>query len=83
MNFKAVLDSLDWAAREQERERCAQIAENPGFIEARDTEWDEGVNFAKQFIAAAIRAQSLPAPDVVGEAANVAAPGAGPNGGEA
>lgn len=39
-----------------ERERCAKIAEeNPGFIEARDTEWDEGVNFAKRFIAAAIR----------------------------
>jgi len=40
-----------------ERERCAKIAENPGFIEARDTEWDEGVNYAKTFIANAIRNQ--------------------------
>lgn len=38
-----------------ERERCAQIAENPGFIQARDTEWDIGVNYAKQYIAMAIR----------------------------
>jgi len=36
-------------------ESCAAIAENPGFIQARDTEWDEGVNYAKRFIAAAIR----------------------------
>lgn len=38
-----------------ERERCAKIAENPGFIQAQDTEWDEGVNYAKRFIAEAIR----------------------------
>ena len=43
-----------------ERERCAKIAESPGFIQAQDTEWDEGVNYAKRFIAAAIR--GLPAP---------------------
>ena len=43
-----------------ERERCAKIAENPGFIEARDTEWDEGVNYAKRFIAAAIRGRGQP-----------------------
>lgn len=55
MNFKAALDALDKAAREIERERCAKIAETPGFIECRDTDWDEGVNFAKRFIAAAIR----------------------------
>lgn len=35
---------------------AAKKAENPGFIEARDTEWDEGVNYAKRFVAAAIRA---------------------------
>lgn len=52
-----------WEARatraEQERdeayERAANAAENPGFIEAQDTDWDLGVNFAKSFIAAAIR----------------------------
>lgn len=37
------------------RETAARIAENPGFIQARDTEWDEGVNYAKRYIAAAIR----------------------------
>jgi hypothetical protein len=37
-------------------EGCAAIAENPGFIQAKDTEWDEGVNYAKRFIAKAIRA---------------------------
>ncbi len=36
-------------------ETCAKVAENPGFIQARDTEWDEGVNFAKEYIAKAIR----------------------------
>lgn len=36
-------------------EDAAKVAENPGFIEARDTEWDEGVNYAKSYIAAAIR----------------------------
>src|SRR3954447_22878961 len=40
---------------ERERERCAKVAENPGFIQATDTDWDEGVNHAKKFIAAAIR----------------------------
>lgn len=30
---------------------CAEVARNPGFIQARDTEWDEGVNFTKRFIA--------------------------------
>jgi len=43
------------AAVLRERERCAKIAENPGFIQAQDTEWDEGVNYAKRFIANAIR----------------------------
>ncbi len=36
-------------------ERAAKVAESPGFIQARDTEWDEGINHAKRFIAAAIR----------------------------
>lgn len=40
---------------ERERDRCAALAENPGFIQARDTEWDEGVNYAKRIIAEAIR----------------------------
>ena len=35
-------------------EYAAKIAENPGFIEARDTEWDEGVNYAKRYISTAI-----------------------------
>lgn len=56
MNFKAAMESLEWAATEIERERCAKIAENPGFIQAQDTDWDLGVNYAKKFIAAAIRA---------------------------
>lgn len=38
-----------------ENERCAGVADNPGFIEARDTEWDVGVNYAKRYIATAIR----------------------------
>src|SRR5882672_4090104 len=42
-------------ALKDECERCAKIAENPGFIQARDSEWDDGVNFAKAFIADAIR----------------------------
>jgi hypothetical protein len=37
-------------------EDAAKVAESPGFIEARDTEWDAGVNYAKRFIADAIRA---------------------------
>ena len=41
--------------RADERYKCSKVAENPGFIEAQDTEWDLGVNFAKKFIAAAIR----------------------------
>lgn len=36
-------------------EEAARVAENPGFIEATDTDWDLGVNFAKPFIAKAIR----------------------------
>lgn len=35
--------------------QAAEIASNPGFIQGRDTEWDEGVNFAKRFISGAIR----------------------------
>lgn len=34
---------------------AVKVAENPGFIEARDTEWDEGVNYAKRYISNAIR----------------------------
>lgn len=41
--------------REDEREQCARVAENPGFIQAQDTEWDIGVNYAKAYIARAIR----------------------------
>lgn len=36
-------------------ERCAEVAEDPGFVQARDTEWDTGFNYAKRIIAAAIR----------------------------
>lgn len=43
-----------------ERERCAKIAENPGFIQAQDTEWDMGVEYAKPFIARAIRSGREP-----------------------
>lgn len=51
-------------AAERMREAAAQVALNPGFIEARDTEWDVGVNSAKRYIAAAIRALPLPSPAV-------------------
>lgn len=37
-------------------EAAAREAETGGFIEARDSEWDEGVNYARKFIAARIRA---------------------------
>lgn len=40
-----------------EREACARTAANPGFIRAQDTEWDDGVEYAKLFIATAIRAR--------------------------
>jgi hypothetical protein len=36
-------------------EWCARKAENPAFIQARDTEWDEGVNYAKRLIANKLR----------------------------
>lgn len=42
-------------------EAAARVAESPGFIEARDTDWDAGVNYAKRYIAAAIRALATPA----------------------
>jgi len=41
----------------EQRERDARVAESGGFIQATDTEWDEGVNYARRFIAAAIRNQ--------------------------
>jgi len=44
------------AIRAKTFEECAAIALNPGFVEAQDTEWDEGVNYAKAFIAKRIRA---------------------------
>ena len=37
-----------------ERERNARVAQDI-WVDARDTEWDEGVNYAKRLIAAAIR----------------------------
>lgn len=36
-------------------EELVKIASAPGFIQARDTEWDEGVNFTKRFVAEALR----------------------------
>lgn len=36
-------------------ERCAKVAEMPGFEEARDTDFDVGYNHAKRKIATAIR----------------------------
>lgn len=42
-------------ATKAETERCAGVASNPGFVQARDTEWDAGFNDAKRRIAAAIR----------------------------
>ena len=42
-------------AENEKLEEAARVAENPGFIQARDTEWDMGVNYAKPFIANAIR----------------------------
>ena len=49
-------------AEDAMREHCAEVALSPGFIEARDTEWDTGVNYAKRYIATAIRA-TPPKPD--------------------
>lgn len=46
---EAVFRSRDRALKE-----AAAIAENPGFIEAQDTDWDLGVNYAKGFISEAI-----------------------------
>ena len=61
---RVTIDGVVWTRSDllanmiaQERERCAKVAENPGFIEAWDTDWDEGVNHAKTFIANAIRNQ--------------------------
>lgn len=48
--YNALKDAEDAAY-----ERAAAIALNPGFIEATDTDWDGGVNFAKRFIHKAIR----------------------------
>ena len=42
-------------AREAEREACAKIAETEPFIEARGSEFDDGVVFASRGIADAIR----------------------------
>jgi len=42
-------------ALKDEREACAKIAESEPFIEARDTEFDTGVNLARKVIASAIR----------------------------
>lgn len=42
-------------ARNAALEEAARVADNPGFIEARDTEWDIGVNDAKRMIATAVR----------------------------
>lgn len=58
-HFDELFDEGVEAGRLHERDRCAALAENPGFIEARDTEWDEGVNYAKKFIASAIRASDV------------------------
>lgn len=49
------VDALARAAIAVVIERCAEVAECPGFVQARDTEWDTGFNYAKRIIAAAIR----------------------------
>jgi hypothetical protein len=54
------LDVFAAEAIAAERERCVKIAENPGFIQAQDTEWDMGVEYAKAFIARAIRSGREP-----------------------
>lgn len=43
-------------ARDQALEDAAKVALDPGFIQARDSEWDTGFNDAKRVIAHAIRA---------------------------
>lgn len=52
---RRIVEKIDADEDVESRERYAKIAENPGFIECRDTDWDDGVNFAKKFIAAKIR----------------------------
>lgn len=47
------------AAINEGLEMAAKVAENPGFIQARDTEWDTGFNDAKRTIANAIRAMKV------------------------
>lgn len=47
-------------SRLAERERCAGIAKSPGFVQARDNEWDAGFNAAKYLIAHAIRTEDRP-----------------------
>ena len=49
-----IADALRQVRREA-LEEAAKVAFNPVFIQARDTEWDEGVNYAKRFISNAIR----------------------------
>lgn len=45
------------AAVKAETEACAMIATQPPFTQARDTEFDDGFEFACRHIAAAIRAR--------------------------
>jgi len=58
----AILAALPGASVEV-IEQCAKVAENPGFVDARDTEWDLGFNYAKKYIAGAIRALVVPSHD--------------------
>jgi len=44
-------------SREEALEEAAKVAESHGFINARDTDWDGGVNFTRKFIAEHIRAR--------------------------
>ena len=54
--FAHILRELARSERAEQKEACARVAETKPFIQARDTDWDEGVNYARKAIAAAIRA---------------------------
>ena len=42
-----------------QRKADAEVARRPGFIQAQDTEWDQGVEYAKTFCARAILSRPL------------------------
>lgn len=56
------LDMILRVLQNETLEEAAKCAEQPGFVQARDSEWDDGFNYAKDFIARAIRNLKVPNP---------------------